>query len=95
MYTKDEWSRRDDLRVGLEKALSESPLKEALEVCLSEEVAKPKPFHAGSDLLHQKALTGAERDGYFRFFRKLKELAIAAPPKQDSPKAWSHAARPE
>jgi hypothetical protein len=94
MMTKIEWDRRDDLRLSLAQALEQSPLKEALEVCASFETDAPQIFAGGHDLLHQAALSGSTREGYFRALRNLKSLARETVKRQEISAPWA-GKRPE
>lgn len=86
---KIDWDRRDDLRLLLAQALEQSPLKEALEVCSSFETEVPQIFSGGHDLLHQAALSGATREGYFRALRNLKSLAREPIKRQELSAPWT------
>lgn len=86
--TKTEWDRRESLRVKLTALLDEEPLKQALEVCISMETDFPNQFVGTADLLHQAALTGASREGYFRFFRNLKALTKEVHKPFAMPEPW-------
>lgn len=88
MMTKTEWDRRESLRVQLAALLEQEPLKQAVEVCLSMETDFPNQFVGTADLLHQAALSGASREGYFRFFRNLKALTKEATKPLPMPEPW-------
>jgi hypothetical protein len=91
--TKIEWDRREDLRVKLTDLLNAEPLKQALEVCLSIETDSPQTFAGNSDLLHQAALSGCSREGYFRFLRNLRSLTKEPTKLTETPAPWEHTKR--
>jgi hypothetical protein len=88
MMNKADWDRRESLRTQLAALLEQEPLKQALEVCLSMETDIPQHFVGTSDLLHQAALSGAAREGYFRFFRNLKALTRQPTTPVSQPEPW-------
>ena len=91
--TKVEWDRRESLRLKLAELLEEEPLKHALEVCLSLETETPQHLAGGTDLVHQAALNGCSREGYFRFFRNLKALTKEPTELKVLPEPWAHIKR--
>jgi hypothetical protein len=93
MMTKAEWDRRESLRLKLAELLEEEPLKQALEVCLSLETETPQHLAGGTDLVHQAALNGCSREGYFRFFRNLKALTKEPTELKGLPEPWAHIKR--
>jgi hypothetical protein len=92
--TKTEWDRRETLRLKLAELLEQEPLKEALQVCLSLETEAPQHFVGSADLLHQADLSGASREGYFRFYRNLKALTKESAKPSEMPEPWAHLRRP-
>lgn len=90
MMTKAEWDRNESLRVKLLALFEQEPLKQALEVCLSMETEVPHQFVGSVDLLHQAALSGSSREGYFRFFRNLKNLTRVPVEPIELPQPWGH-----
>lgn len=90
MMTKTDWDRNESLRTRLLSLLNEEPLKEALEVCLSMETDIPNQFVGSVDILHQAALSGAAREGYFRFYRNLKALTKEPAKPTVLSEPWSH-----
>jgi hypothetical protein len=90
--TKAEWARREDLRLQLEELLKQSPLKEALEVCASLDVDQVHGLPVGVDILHWAALDGREREGYHRFSRNLRALAVPFVEPKPEPQPWAHIA---
>jgi hypothetical protein len=93
MMTKADWDRQESLRLKLAELLEMEPLKQALEVCISLETDTPQHVSNASDLLHQAALNGCSREGYFRFLRNLKALTKEPPELKALPDPWAHAKR--
>lgn len=89
MLTKKDWEQRDDLRIALAELLKTEPLKQALEVCLHQDIGAPLVLNP-SDLLNHAALSGASREGYFRFYRALHQLAMEKVPHPEEPQPWKH-----
>jgi hypothetical protein len=94
MMTKAEWDRRESHRMKLSELLEQEPLKQALEVCLTMETDVPHHFVGSADLLHQAALSGAAREGYFRFFRNLKALTREPVAMVEMPRPWAKPTAP-
>ena len=92
--TKAEWDRSEALRARLSELLNEEPLRQALQVCLSLETDTPHQLNGSSDLLHQAALNGASREGYFRFYRNLKALTKPPVKLEEMPAPWAHLNKP-
>jgi hypothetical protein len=90
MFSEEEWGRRDDLRLELAKLLSDSALREALDVLVTKEASRPPPFTAVADIVAQKAMVGAERDGYFRAIRDLRFLSLQPSQRPVEMKSWEH-----
>ena len=90
MTTKKEWDSRDDLRIALAGLLKQEPLRSALEVCLSQDIGTAHLQVATSDLVHQAALAGATREGFFRFYRMLVSLTADPKAPVEEKKPWSH-----
>jgi hypothetical protein len=89
--SKSDWDRNESLRTRLVSLLNEEPLKDALEVCLSMETDIPNHFVSAVDILHQAALSGAAREGYFRFYRNLKALTKEPFKPAVHSESWGHA----
>jgi len=90
MKTLEEWNRSEELRIHLSEAMTKSPLKEAIEVCLSMEVNAATDYDPRTDIIHHAALCGATREGYFRAFRRLKSLAEDPVKPPDHLVPWEH-----
>lgn len=90
MFSEEEWSRRDDLRIELAKLLVGSALGVALDVLITKEATRPPAFTAAADIMAQKALVGSERDGYFRAIRELRYLAMKPTERPAEMKPWEH-----
>jgi hypothetical protein len=90
MTTKADWDRNESLRTKLADILNEEPLKQALEVCLSMETDIPNHFVGAVDILHQAALSGSAREGYFRFYRNLKALTKEPTKPLGFSEPWGH-----
>jgi hypothetical protein len=90
MKTIDEWYRSEELRTELAALLEKSPLKDAIEVCLSTELNLAHTPDARADLVHQAALHGASRDGFLRAFRVLNTLTTAPTKPEAMPEPWAH-----
>jgi hypothetical protein len=93
MMTKVEWDRQESMRLALAELLNQEPLKQALEVCISLETEIPQHFSGGADLLHQAALSGCAREGYFRFLRNLKSLTKEPLEQRELSEPWAHLKR--
>ena len=90
MTTREDWAQREDLRLQLAELLKQEPLKSALEVCLSLDIGAPQTLNSSSDIIHQQALNGASREGYFKFFRNLNALSLKPKPTAEEPTPWAH-----
>ena len=76
--------------------LLESPvMKQALAVLLEEEVSSTTPIDARVDTLQLTALCGANREGYFRYYKAFKSLANKPMPKSSEPRQFQHLAKKE
>ena len=90
MFSEEEWGRREDLRLELAGLLSNSALRTALDVLITKETSRPPAFTAAADIVAQKAMVGAERDGYFRALRDLRYLSLQPQSRPPEMKSWEH-----
>ena len=91
--TKQEWDRRPDLRAELTRLLESGVLQDALDVIITTAVESAIPVDPNGNLIHQAALAGASREGFFSFLKKLKALTQEPKARQEEPKPWGHVAR--
>ena len=94
MLTKRHWEQLPHLRTELDRLLTDNEaLSAALEVCLSTEINYIDP-RTHEDSTAAAALSGANREGYFRFYRTLIALAQEPKPAPKEIKPWGHVSDP-
>jgi hypothetical protein len=72
--TREDWYRDNANHIQLAQALESEPLKSALQVLVDSELSISQGYSEANPIEHA-AIVGQNRDGYFRFLRKLKGLA--------------------
>ena len=77
----------------LATVLNSDVMKQALDLLLEEEVYSMTVIDGRMDALHQTALTGANREGFFRFYRNLKSLTKKPLTKITDVRPWQHTVR--